>query len=171
MSEIQNQPGVATSVQSKDIEQIALVKPDIKAAEKSHRRGRRGRKPGKTVTSGIEHHRRNWLANYTKTRGQKSHLCTLLSAPDSLVSHLIAGRRTFTDRITEQIEIVSRLARGTIDAGYGSRSWGPMPEPEPIPKIDKRLQDVLVTIFNKKLSAGHISNEIALNLLFELSSS
>jgi hypothetical protein len=171
MSEIQNQTAVTTSGQPQDSEQIASVTPGTKAVEKSYRRSRRGRKPGKTVTSSIEHHRRNWLANFTKTRGQKSHLCTLLSAPDSLISHLIAGRRTFTDRITEQIEIVSRLARGTIDAGYGSISWGPMPEPEPIPKIDKRLQDVLVTIFNNKLSAGHISNEIALNLLFELSSS
>jgi hypothetical protein len=88
-----------------------------------------------------------------------------------LVSHLIAGRRTFTDRITEQIETVSGLARGTIDAGYGSIIWGPMPEPEPLPKIDRRLQDILVATFQNNLKAGRISNEIALNLLFELSAS
>ncbi len=81
---------------------------------------RRGRKAGvKSVDSTMEDTRRAWLTHVTTPKGTKSQLCRLLQAPDSFVAHLLSGRRTFTDKITEKIELVMGLAEGTIDG------WAP----------------------------------------------
>lgn len=77
---------------------------------------RRGRKAGiKSVDTSLDTHRREWLVAITQPKGSKSQLCRLLQAPDSFVAHLLSGRRTFTDKITEKIELVMGLEPGTID--------------------------------------------------------
>lgn len=79
---------------------------------------RRGRKLGvKTVSDVVEQQRQAWLRRVTQEKGKNIQLCQLLRVPDSFVSHLTAGRRTFTDSIVERIEQVMHLPRGTIDAG------------------------------------------------------
>lgn len=96
---------------------------------------RRGRKAGvKSVASTTEDNRRAWLTHVTTPKGTKSQLCRLLQAPDSFVAHLLSGRRTFTDKITEKIELSMGLEPGTID-GWTPGAATPAPEmpSSPIP--------------------------------------
>lgn len=89
---------------------------------------RRGRKPGvKTVSLSQEAVRRDWLRVTTQPKGAKSHLCRLLQAPDSFVAHLLSGRRTFTNNITEKLESVLGLEPGHIDR------WSPEAAPDALP--------------------------------------
>lgn len=79
---------------------------------------KRGRKLGvKTVSSETNEHRRQWLLAVMAQPGANAELCRRLKASDAFVSHLIAGRRTFTDALAMRIELVLGLKSGGIDAG------------------------------------------------------
>lgn len=110
----------------------AAVETTVPASSESEQQQqqpvRRGRKAGvKSVTEHIELARRAWLDKATQAKGSKSQLCRLLQAPDSFVAHLLSGRRTFTDKITEKIEIVMGLEPGTIDKATPEASAPQMP--------------------------------------------
>lgn len=140
---------------------------------------RRGRKAGvKTVSAGLEEKRRAWLSFATQGKGQKMHLCRLLGAPDSFVSHLLAGRRTFTDGITRRIEEVLHLEPGYIDAATGSSAL-PAPAPDvdaspplaqdsPSEPLDPELALALKSLFNRALTKGTLDNAKAARLIQEL---
>ena len=136
---------------------------------------RRGRRPGiRTVSDAIESHRREWLRDYTKAPGMKVWLCKQLDAPDSLVSHLLAGRRTFTDRITRHIELVLGLKIGTIDFERVTATTSVcLPTGVAISEdkkctLDPDLEMALVNIFRHVLSQKLVSNEIAIKILVEI---
>lgn len=93
-----------------------VVAPAAPVGAEPAQQVRRGRKAGvKSVEAALEETRRSWLTHVTTPKGTKSQLCRLLQAPDSFVAHLLSGRRTFTDKIAEKIELVMGLPEGTID--------------------------------------------------------
>jgi hypothetical protein len=153
---------------------VLLKVPEETSTRCSHKP--RGRKLGvRTVSDGLESHRRAWLFRFTRPRGMNLRLCQLLSAPDSFVSHLLAGRRTFTNGITKRIEEVLGLVSGTIDAGSGVED-NKVPVAEKVPGkrksvLDASLAQALVNVLNRALSEGEVSNAIAIKILVDLTSS
>ncbi len=132
---------------------------------------RRGRKPGvRTVSATVNELRAQWLRDNTTEPGMKSRLGALLGASDSFVSHLIAGRRTFTDRTAALIEKVLGLEFGTIDAearaAHEQRS-NPATggDNDTACALDPGLEKVLVAIFQKALSDKRLSDEQAIKIL------
>ena len=135
------------------------------------RGAKRGRKPGvKTVTKDKEEHRRLWLASAMARRGANAELCSLLHAPDSFVSHLVSGRRTFTDAITARIEDVLGLKRGAIDeARHAPLSLRPVGEGAMAPqKLNPVLQRALTELLASALREHQVSNLAAMRLIGEI---
>jgi hypothetical protein len=132
---------------------------------------RRGRKPGvRTVSATVNELRAQWLRDITTGPGIKTRLSSLLGAPDSFVSHLIAGRRTFTDRTAASIEKVLGLEVGTIDAearaayeDVSNTATGT--DNDTACALDPGLEKVLVAIFQKALSDKRMSDEQAIKIL------
>ena len=132
---------------------------------------KRGRKPGvKTVTKDKEEHRRAWLASAMTRRGANAELCCLLRAPDSFVSHLASGRRTFTDAVTARIEDVLGLKSGAIDAS----SHAPLKPCSVVEgamaprKLDLGLERALTELLRSALQDKRVSNSAAIRLMGEI---
>jgi hypothetical protein len=135
----------------------------------------RGRRPGvRTVPDTVTARRAKWLRNFTKTPGMNMKLCCLLEASDSFVSHLLAGRRTFTNRIAEKIEQVLGLESGTIDSEASASTDGVfqpvVPEIEKGKKcrLDPGLETVLVNVLKHALSEGLVSDKMAIKILMDI---
>lgn len=136
---------------------------------------RRGRKAGvKTVSDEVLRHRRAWLTEATKEKGQNITLCHLLKAPDSFVSHLTAGRRTFTNAITARIETALGLPLGTIDSsGVAVECDNSSPAvpthitPSSVP-LEPGLADALQNLMATALAQNKISNTVAVKFINEL---
>jgi hypothetical protein len=132
---------------------------------------KRGRKPGvKTVTRDKEEHRRAWLASAMTRRGANAELCCLLQAPDSFVSHLVSGRRTFTDAITARIEDVLGLTRGAIDASSDAPlKLRPVGDGAMAPrKLNLGLERALTELLRSALRDKRVSNSAAIRLIGEI---
>lgn len=138
---------------------------------------RRGRKQGvKTVSDVVEQHRRAWLCQVTKEKGKNIELCRLLQVPDSFVSHLTAGRRTFTNAIVERIETVLKLPHGTIDSGLvvtrkddSAVSIPSTSEPaHATATLEPGLAVALTNLLSQALAQGKVNNASAVKLIGEL---
>lgn len=137
---------------------------------------RRGRKRGvKTVSEAVEHHRRLWLSKLTQEKGKNAELCHLLKVPDSFVSHLTAGRRTFTDAITSKLESVLGLQPGTVDKGLtvsnesqAATSVAPVGVTSSSVTLDPGLASALQNLLSQALVQGKIGNVTAVRLINEL---
>ena len=132
---------------------------------------KRGRKPGvKTVTIDLNEHRRNWLASNLRLPGANAELCRMLGATDSFLSHLLAGRRTFTNAITERIENVLGLDKGTIDAGTAvtlkSASVGFVAASTM--KLNPVLERTLTELMATALRENRLSNSVAIRFIAEI---
>jgi len=132
---------------------------------------KRGRKPGvKTVSEDIERRRRNWLAATLAERGANAELCRLLLAPDSFVSHLASGRRTFTDAIAARIEHVLGLDEGSIDAGIHV-SLKPLPVSKGARaghRLSPGLKRVLTASLGRALREKRLTDSAAIHLIQEI---
>lgn len=138
---------------------------------------RRGRKLGvKTVSAVVEQQRQAWLRRVTQEKGKNIQLCQLLRVPDSFVSHLTAGRRTFTDSIVERIEQVMQLPKGTIDAGLvvacetdaDSASLTVSHIAPASCSLEPGLKVALQSLLSQALAQGKVSNTDAVRLINEL---
>ena len=132
---------------------------------------KRGRKPGvKTVPIDLNEHRRNWLASTLRLPGTNAELCRMLGATDSFLSHLLAGRRTFTNAITERIESVLGLDKGTIDAGTAvtlkpaSVGFGAASTKKLNPVLERTLTELMATA----LRENRLSNSVAIRFIAEI---
>jgi hypothetical protein len=137
----------------------------------------RGRKPGQTVTDEICNQRRAWLYRCTRQPGKKVTLSKMLSAPDSFVSHLLAGRRTFTDSITRHFEAVLGLAPGTIDSSdvaatkeVSLQSSDSCREDDKV-VLDANLAKVLVDFLNQAILKQQVTNSMAIKILVDITPS
>ena len=135
------------------------------------RAAKRGRKPGvKTVTIDLNEHRRNWLASNLRLPGANAELGRMLGATDSFLSHLLAGRRTFTNAITERIENVLGLDKGTIDAGTAvtlkSASVGFVAASTM--KLNPVLERTLTELMATALRENRLSNSVAIRFIAEI---
>lgn len=130
---------------------------------------KRGRKPGiKTVSSETNEQRRKWLLAVMAQPGANAELCRRLEAPDSFVSHLIAGRRTFTDALVRRIELVLGLTGGAIDAGISPRPIVHQCDVDgckPERVLDESIERALVGMLNSAIHRGRVGNQEALQLL------
>lgn len=129
----------------------------------------RGRRPGiKTVSSETNEHRRQWLLAVMVQPGANAELCRLLDAPDSFVSHLISGRRTFTNALARRIELVLGLTNGAIDEGIS-----PLPivqqrdiaDSKPERVLDELIERALFGVLTSAIHQGRFGNQEALQLL------
>jgi plasmid maintenance system antidote protein VapI len=166
---LSNLPRLSDSV-AKSVE---LVKTSVLAAPKV-----RGRKPGvRTVSDAVCNKRRGWLSYYTREPGKKSKLGKMLQAPDSFISHLLAGRRTFTDNITCRIEEVLGLTPGTIDASdVVAATAVNLPayvhhSEEGNRVLDANLAKVLVDFLNQAILRNQVTNEMAIKILVDITPS
>lgn len=138
----------------------------------------RGRKPGvRTVSYAISNHRRAWLSSYTKGPGMKAKLGEMLKASDSLVSHLLSGRRTFTNNIARHIEEVLGLVPGTIDAtDLAAKETISQQSPDSKGVVEKSVLDanlakVLVDFLNEAILKNRVTNEMAIRILVDIAPS
>jgi len=133
---------------------------------------RRGRKAGvKTVALNVDESRRQWLKLVMAEPGLNAELCRRLVASDSFVSHLLAGRRTFTNSITWRIEDIFGLARGSIDAGVLPSLKRPITAGvlrKPAVVLDRIIERVLTEMLATALRERRVSNSAALRLLEEI---
>jgi len=130
----------------------------------------RGRLPGvKTVSFEMEERRVGWLKNHLDKPGKKAELGRLLCASDSFVSHLLAGRRTFTDALCHKIEDAIGLARGSIDAvtsaSFVSRCTAIAPIVKTQTKLDPIVRRALQDMLNKALRENRLSNVVAVKMI------
>lgn len=129
----------------------------------------RGRRPGiKTVSSETNEHRRQWLLAVMVQPGANAELCRLLEAPDSFVSHLLSGRRTFTDALARRIELVLGLTSGAIDAGKFPRPIVPqrdIDDSKPERVLDDSIGKALLGMLNAAIHQDRVGNLEALQLL------
>lgn len=129
----------------------------------------RGRRPGiKTVSSATNEHRRQWLLAVMVQPGANAELCRVLEAPDSFVSHLMSGRRTFTDALARRIELVLGLASGAIDAGVFPRPIVPLrdvDDTKPERVLDESIERALWGMLTSAIHQGKVGNQEALQLL------
>ena len=129
---------------------------------------RPGRKPGvKTVAESVESVRRNWLHTFLSTRGNNARLCELLNADDSFVSHLAAGRRTFTNAIVERIENVLEIPPGTIDSG-GADSVAITVKQCEAEVLNPKLEAALVELLTRALRENRVDNALAIRFISEI---
>lgn len=130
---------------------------------------KRGRKLGvKTVSSETNEHRRQWLLAVVAQPGANAELCRRLKASDAFVSHLIAGRRTFTDALARRIELVLGLKSGAIDAGISPRPvvyLGDVDEFKPERVLDESIERALWGMLTSAIHQGRVGNYEALFLL------
>ena len=136
------------------------------------RAAKRGRKPGvKTVPIDLNEHRRNWLASTLRLPGTNAELCRMLGATDSFLSHLLAGRRTFTNAITERIESVLGLEKGTIDGGTAvtlkSASVG-FVAASTKKKLNPVLERTLTELMATALRENRLSNSVVIRFIAEI---
>lgn len=130
---------------------------------------KRGRRPGvKTVSAETNERRRQWLLAVMEPPGANEELCRLLAAPDSFISHLLSGRRTFTDALARRIEAVLGLVGGAIDVGvfpppivYQSDDDGH----QPARVLDEPIEKALLGKLTSAIHHGRVGNWEALQLL------
>jgi hypothetical protein len=95
----------------------------------------------------------------------------MLGATDSFLSHLLAGRRTFTNAITERIESVLGLEKGTIDGGTAvtlkSASVG-FVAASTKKKLNPVLERTLTELMATALRQNRLSNSVAIHLISEI---
>lgn len=129
----------------------------------------RGRRAGiKTVSSETNEHRRQWLLAVIVQPGENAELCRLLEVPDSFVSHLISGRRTFTNALARRIELVLGLASGAIDEGISPRlivQQRDIADSKPERVLDESIERALLGMLTSAIHQGRVGNQEALQLL------
>jgi hypothetical protein len=103
-------------------------------------------------------------------RGANAELCCLLQAPDSFVSHLVSGRRTFTDAITARIEDVLGLTRGAIDASSDAPlKLRPVGDGAMAPReLNLGLERALTELLRSALRDKRVNNSAAIRLIGEI---
>lgn len=130
---------------------------------------KRGRRLGvKTVSSATNEHRRQWLLAVMVQPGANAELCRLLDAPDSFVSHLISGRRTFTNALARRIELVLGLTSGAIDEGISPRpivQQRDIADFTPDRVLDESIERALWGMLTSAIHQGRVGNQEALQLL------
>lgn len=130
---------------------------------------KRGRKPGiKTVSSETNERRRQWLLAVMAQPGANAELCRLLKASDAFVSHLISGRRTFTDALVRRIELVLGLTSGAIDTGLSPRPivhQRDVDDSKPERVLDESIEKALLGMLTSAIHQGRVGNQEALQLL------
>lgn len=130
---------------------------------------KRGRRPGiKTVSPETNERRRQWLLAVMESPGANAELCRLLEAPDSFVSHLLSGRRTFTDALARRIELVLGFTSGAIDAGIFPRPIVPLrdiDDSKPERVLDESIERALLGMLTSAIHQGRVGNQEALQLL------
>lgn len=128
---------------------------------------RPGRKAGvKTVAESVEFVRRKWLHTFLSTRGNNARLCELLNADDSFVSHLAAGRRTFTNAIVHRIENVLEIPPGSIDSG--DLDSVAIPVKQCGQALNPGLEAALVELLTRALRENRVDNALAIRFISEI---
>ncbi|UCV23595.1 hypothetical protein [Ferribacterium limneticum] len=129
---------------------------------------KRGRRPGvKTVSPETNQRRRQWLLAVMESPCANAELCRQLEAPDSFVSHLLSGRRTFTNALARRIEAVLGLTSGAIDAAMFPRPIAHRCDDDPKPErvLDDSIEKALLGMLNTAIHQGRVGNLEALQLL------
>lgn len=130
---------------------------------------KRGRKLGvKTVSSETNEHRRQWLLAVMVQPGANAELCRRLKTSDAFVSHLISGRRTFTDALARRIELKLDLTSGAIDAGIFPRPivcQHDVGDSAAERVLDESIERALLGMLSSAIHQGRVGNHEALLLL------